>query len=652
MLMIGNFFKALVGTVLAVALCLSMVGSRTSAQAIVEEVVPGDTLPPVRTDTPQDTLRSLQKLHDALIDAVTIYRADKTTRNYNRVDLIAEALISLLDLSDETAAARRDTSIRTGLALIDIVEEVGPETLFALPDREAISAGSEDIYAVPGTPLMLQRIDTGPREGEYLFSANSSKIAPRYLREIAIETPERLGDLWSTRFLQISGPWIPAAFDASLPDWAKDLYWGTPLWKIVSSILLLGLVLGFLMALKSGVKSRIAKGTLKVSSGMLLQSGATLVAFIVLNRFYEYQLFLTGSFARTETFVTTLVIYAALAWTFWHFMGFVSEYIASRRATSEGPSDDGMMRLLNHIIALVGVIWILAFGAQSLGFPLLSILAGLGVGGLAVALAIRPTLENLISGFVLYIEKSVRVGDYCSFSNQAGTVERIGVRSTHVRALDRTLIAIPNSKFVDMELINWAQCDEMLINAVIGLRYETNTDQLRFVLAEIREMMHGHPRIKSETVRVRFVGYGASSLDIDIRVYAQTREWNDFFAIREDVLFRIKEIVEASGTGFAFPSQTVYWSKDSGLDEEKSKAAVSEVGRWRRIRQLPFPNFSSDARERIENALRYPPQGSPEYFGPDEQSTQPEEPLSAEDGVQKDEINIEAAVDLKTTRDQ
>ena len=629
MYMTKNLFSVFVRLLLVPILCASLLVPQTSAQAIIEEIDPDGALPPVLTHTPFDTVQTLQNLHDALVEAEAEYREEKTNTNYRQISLLADALISLLDLSAEYTATRRDASLRTILALIDIIGEIDPAELAQLPDQTVDLTEIADYHSVPRTPLFLQRVEAGPREGEFLFSANSLKIAPRYLREIATHNPERLDDLWSTRFLQFSGPWIPAALERSLPSFSKDLYWGTPLWKIVLSFVLLFCVIGVLNWSKLAVQRRAAAGQIRISTGKLMRSSTTVILIYLLNEFYNYQLFLTGSFARTETFIATAAIFGALAWTFWNFMGYMSDTVAARRLSSEFRSDDSMMRLLNHIIALIGVIWILAYGAQTMGFPLLSILAGLGVGGLAVALAIRPTLENLISGFVLYFEKSVRVGDYCSFSGQSGTVERIGVRSTHVRALDRTLIAIPNSKFVDMELINWAKCDEMLIHAVIGLRYDTDTDQLRFVLAEIREMMYGHPRIKSETARVRFVGYGASSLDIDVRIYAQTREWNDFYAIREDVLFRIKEIVEASGTGFAFPSQTVYLSRDTGLDEEKSKASVDEVGRWRNNRQLPFPNFSSQVRERLENKLRYPPRGSPEYFGPEDETAKIAEPLSA-----------------------
>ena len=632
---------------LAALLCMPLLASKSAAQAITEDIKSFDSLPPVLTHAPLDTLQSLQKLHDALIAAYVRYQNDKTRQNYTRINLITDALISLLDLSTENLADRRDVSIRTAMALIDIIEEVETTEFASVPDRDSVLLNPQEYHPVPGTPLLLQRVDDGPREGEFLFSSNSTKIAPRFVREIAMHSPSRLDDLWSTRLLGISGPMIPAAFEQALPDFLRDIYWGTSLWKIVATAICFSAAITALVGVNKLLNRRVAGGHIRRSTRNLILSASTLCVLHLLNHFFDYQLFLTGSFARRETFFATLAISLALAWTFWSFMNVVSDTLAQRSSSTGIHYDESMMRLSNHIIGLVGAVWILAYGAQSLGFPLLSILAGLGVGGLAVALAIRPTLENLISGFVLYLEKSVRVGDYCSFSGRAGTVESIGVRSTHVRALDRTLIAIPNSKFVDMELVNWARCDEMLIHSTIGLRYETDTEQLRYVLAEIRSMMYGHPRINSDTARIRFVGYGSSSLDIDVRVYAQSREWNDFYAIREDVMLRIKEIVEASGTGFAFPSQTVYFTKDTGLDETKSGQSIEKVRRWRRNRELPFPNFSPKYRERMENSLRYPPPGSPEFNGPDEELAAVEERLSAEDLMPDDEAEETAHADAE-----
>ena len=284
---------------------------------------------------------------------------------------------------------------------------------------------------------------------------------------------------------------------------------------------------------------------------------------------------------------------------------------------------------MGQIIGVIGGILILGYGAQELGVPVLSVIAGFGIGGIAVALAVRPTLENLIGGFILFIDKPVRVGDYCTFGDQSGTVEKIGVRSTQLRAIDRTLISIPNAQFADMQIVNWAKCDTMLINETLGLRFETDAEQMRYVLAKIREMLHSHPRIEPETIRVRFIGFGDSSKNVDLRIYAKTREWNDFYSIREDVLLRIDDIVEAAGTGFAFPSQTLYWSRDPGLDTERTEQAHQEVATWRRQRELPFPRFSSTALEALSGKLKYPPRGSPDYFATDEELAEGGETLSA-----------------------
>jgi MscS family membrane protein len=252
-------------------------------------------------------------------------------------------------------------------------------------------------------------------------------------------------------------------------------------------------------------------------------------------------------------------------------------------------------------------------------------------------LAVRPTLENLIGGFILYLDKPVQVGDFCSFGDKTATVEAIGVRSTQLRALDRTLISVPNAQFADMEIVNWAQCDEMLIDETIGLRYETTPDQLRFILAKLRELAHAHPRINSNSVRVRFWGYGDSSLNVNIRIYAKTREWNDFFAIREDVLLRMADVVAEAGSGFAFPSSTVYMGRDQGLDPEKSDAAEGRVRNWRLAGKLPFPRIPPEYIAALEDTLDYPPRGSPDANSQDFDVSVDAERLSAESPTDDEE---------------
>ena len=248
--------------------------------------------------------------------------------------------------------------------------------------------------------------------------------------------------------------------------------------------------------------------------------------------------------------------------------------------------------------------------AESLGVPVAPMLAGLGVGGLAVALAIRPTLENVIGGFVLFADAPVRVGEMCQFGSTRGTVEVIGLRSVRVRGLDRTVITIPNADFSQLELTNLSRRDSFLLRTTLQLRYETTPDQLRLVLVRLRELLIQHPKVLPDPARARFVGYGSLSLDVEVFAYLATQDRNEFFAIQEDVMLCMKDIVEDAGCGVAFPSQTLYLTQSEDPDPELATVAAAEVACWRDENRLPFPDHDPDVRSKLADTLDYPPKGS------------------------------------------
>jgi MscS family membrane protein len=162
-----------------------------------------------------------------------------------------------------------------------------------------------------------------------------------------------------------------------------------------------------------------------------------------------------------------------------------------------------------------------------------------------------------------------------------------------------------------MNIINFSRRDSMRIVTTIGLRYETTPEQLQYVLVKLREMLIAHPRINPSPMRVRFIGFGAYSLDLQIHAFANTSLFPEFAAIREDVFLKVIDIVKDAGTGFAFPSQTAYLTRDSGLDGERGKAAEEQVQSWREAGELSFPDNASTQKEKIADTLDYPPEGSP-----------------------------------------
>ena len=269
-----------------------------------------------------------------------------------------------------------------------------------------------------------------------------------------------------------------------------------------------------------------------------------------------------------------------------------------------------IVRLVQRLVTAVAILAGGLVFLYMLGFDLTAALAGLGVGGIAIALAAQKTLENLFGGIMLTSDQPVRVGDFCRFGDQVGTVEDIGLRSTRIRTPDRTLVSVPNGHLSSISLENFGLRDKIWFHPTIQLRYETTADQLRYVLAEIRRLLYAHPKVESRSARVRFVGLGSSSLNLEIFAYIQATDYAVFLEIQEDLLLRIMDIIEQSGTSFAFPSHTVYVTKGPRLNAEKTQMATEQVRQWRAQKDLPFPNFPPERIAQMTDTLDYPPSGS------------------------------------------
>lgn len=306
----------------------------------------------------------------------------------------------------------------------------------------------------------------------------------------------------------------------------------------------------------------------------------------------------------------TGVAFLAVAWLMVRAVTVFGRVLRSRFARTGRTSALAVVPLVEKTakfaLLAMGLIAVL----QHLGIDATGLIAGLGVGGLALALAAQKTVENLFGGVSLVTDQPIRVGDFCRFGDKLGVVEDIGMRSTRVRTLDRTLLTIPNAEFAQMQLENFAARDKIRFYTVLGLRYETTADQLRWVLTEIRRLLRTHPKVDPSPARIRFVGYGDYSLNLEIFSFVTTRDFDEYLAIQEDLLLRIMDVVGASGTGFAFPSNTTYLARDSGNDDERTRAAELRVAEWRRDGRLPFPDFGPDAADELASKLDYPPNGS------------------------------------------
>ena len=189
-------------------------------------------------------------------------------------------------------------------------------------------------------------------------------------------------------------------------------------------------------------------------------------------------------------------------------------------------------------------------------------LAGLGIGGVALALAAQKTLENVVGGLSIIFDKAVRVGDFLKLGDAFGTVDYIGLRSTRIRTLDRTILSVPNGQIANVTIETLSSRDKFWFRHIVSVRYQTTSHQLRAVIDGARSRLAGHPLIEKESVRVRLIRLAPSSLDIELFAYIFASDWERFLEIQEQLLLDVMAIVEEAGAAIALPSQTLYVGAD------------------------------------------------------------------------------------------
>ena len=581
-------------------------------------------LEPQDLSSPRATLNNFLTTGDAFVyelgedywDAPSRAAADRA------LELVAKQERTL-DLSGIPPAARTQMS-HDGIAyLYEVLSRIELPPEAEIPDVAAYADAGDDepvSWTIPHTEITLVRVAEGPRAGAFLFSSSTVARANEfyektrtlpYRREVTLKNYAE-----KRHYLSITGWMISSRTIEGFPDWLKRSLYGQAVWKWIALTMLIAMT-----AVVVVVIHRLARrGLSGHSAGAHLRRLATPVALWLLARLLlnlaNRQLTLTGWVSGGLTLADEAVTYFSLAWITWTGSMAVAEAVIASPKIPDQSLNAHLLRLAARTVGIVAVIAIIFYVSNRLGVPLYGLVAGLGVGGIAVALAAQPTLENFIGSLNLFADRPVGVGEFCRYgedpTSHAGTVESIGLRSTRIRGVDDTVTTIPNAEFSKVHIVNYAMRRRMLLLTVLGLRYETTEDQLRFVLARLREMLLAHPRVVDDEPIVRFVGFGDSVLNVEIRVHIGTANGAEFSAIREDIYLRVMNIVKDAGTGFAFPSRTVYHTRDDGLDAERQQDAEAQVRAWCSAQELPFPNFTADYREKTRNTLDYPPKGSPD----------------------------------------
>lgn len=303
------------------------------------------------------------------------------------------------------------------------------------------------------------------------------------------------------------------------------------------------------------------------------------------------------------------VDYIAYTVLFVGLLSLIRDYQIKRLEAASKAEYAALLKPLTTIIKVIVITVLALIWADQAGYNMSTILAGLGVGSLAVALAAQKTLENIIGAITLYTARPVKPGDLCRFGTVVGVVEEIGLRSTLIRTLDRTMLVIPNSVFSSVEVENLSSRDRIRYYRHVVLQM-ANADQLRVITAELRRLFYSHPRVMQDTVSIRFESIEQATAVLRLDAGIATRDYQDFLAVAEDLNLHVVELVHNNGAIFSGPGQVLQVREFKQASDEELARMRATLDEWREQDRLPFPDHSSAEKQSLKGQLDYPPSGA------------------------------------------
>jgi len=451
--------------------------------------------------------------------------------------------------------------------------------LVVLPMKLATDASKEEqqelaeqlkrVLDARGLLVEYEAIPNNPNYSDSLSGLNQyilfDQVPEVYLSKVGNEwvfsqaTIDQIPELYRATF----SSFMEAILD-QLPEWAETEWFGISLWQYVALFLwiLIGLILRriFEFVLDNYIR-RLTKKTTFTWDDDLLEGVERPVGFIFLMVFFALtytNLRLPVTINLYLSTILEIAISVGVVWLFYNLSGVFAKYLTVITNRTENKLDDQLVPLirksLRFFVITMGVILIL----QNNGYNVASLIAGLGIGGLAVALAARDTLANFFGSITIFLDRPFRIGDWIKIGNVEGIVEEVGFRSTRIRTFYNSLVSVPNSNVSTSDIDNYGLRKYRRLKTVLNLTYSTSPEQMEAFVEGIKAIVKANKNFRQDFYEIHFNSFGAHSLDVLVYVFFEVPDWSAELQQRHNFLLEVLRLAEEVGVEFAFPTQTLH----------------------------------------------------------------------------------------------
>ena len=564
--------------------------SNAAISADVNPLRPADTSSPKATL--QGFVETIDELYLHMADLLKSYAASNRLyltpeERRNQIAILTRGVNAArsLDTSQILPVLRDTVAVERVLQLKEILDRIKLPSFDEVPDREAMARSSAKRWRLPSTEIDIVLVEDGPRAGEYLVSADTVDRLPQFYQRVkklpykpgpAKQLADTYRTISSNRASTIYEAFstapigleliVPLRWMLNLPLWAKTNIAGIAVWQWLGRVF--GFLVGLLFVFGAYRLARRLARRRGDEPGSGWHSLLTPLAIILLAGFLgplqDKILRISGSPLVVIAFAQTIALYLSAAWLSMIGTSILAEIIVSSEHLRARSLDSQLIRLGLRLVGIVIAIGLLIQGSYELGFPAYSVLAGLGVGGLAVALAARDSLANLLGSMLIMFEKPFRVGHLIRVSGSEGTVEDVGFRSTRIRTADNSLISIPNNTVVNATVENLSLRPERRQRFFVQITYDTPREKVEALANRIKQLLTDHPSTNKTNFQVRFNNFSESSLDILVMFHLNVEDYTAELKEREELLLQIMDLAKELGVEFAFPTRTLHVEGPSG----------------------------------------------------------------------------------------